>query len=141
MSTNIGQMPARGGQLDRPVDQPRVPTDTLHFATDPTLRDLLHPDVVIRPGIEYLACALVNIPRAESEGFRTMSHQRSFMIRGIPCVVMTRGKPTPGGRDSSQLVLLKVDKACDPAPVRNERPFTDEELEAATSPEAKSKSK
>jgi len=101
-------------------NQPRAaqPPDRIHFDRDPRLRELLHPDVVIRPGVEYLVCALANIPRAESEGFQVMPNQRSFTVRGIDAMVLVRGTPTPGARDSAQMVPVLLDDAlaAQPAP-------------------------
>ncbi len=108
----LAEMPSREIEV-APAPYVPAPGEVLNFDADPQLRDLLHPDVVIRPGITYLACSLMNLQRAEAAGFRVMPNQRSFSVRGVPCMVMTRGTAVPGGRAESQLVQLRLDVACD----------------------------
>lgn len=116
----VGTLPARvsAAQLSGPnLPAASAPLAPIAFTRDPHLRELLHPNVVIRPGLTYLACALPNVPYAESQGFTVMPHQRTFSVRGVPCMLMIRGTPIPGARAESQLVLLHIDRATDPVPV------------------------
>jgi hypothetical protein len=121
MPGGLGQMPTRGPAAGPPpAPHEPAPLAPISFDRDPALRELLHPDVVIRPGLEYLACGLHNVPFAESQGFRIMPNQRSFSVRGVPCVLMTRGQAIPGARAESQLVQMMIDRSTDPRPTEAE---------------------
>ena len=98
-----------------PPTQPGEPYKARDFVFNhiPDLRELL-PKFRGRPGFEYLQCCLINLRRAQDEGWTEVDNTVIYIVQGpkgeANMKLMGRGQPIPGQPHNSGARLCVCDK-------------------------------
>lgn len=98
-----------------PATQPGEPYQPLRYVFDhiPDLRELL-PKFRGRPGFTYLQCCVVNLRRAQDEGWVEVDNTVVYTVEGpkgtADLKLLCRGKLTPGQPCDSGARLCLADK-------------------------------